>query len=312
MKLMIGLPWYSGPDDSTFPLYFDQMSYYGGLRERTLWRDRLGHDKFMELLPMMPPLDMMPGKDGSADPTEEDWKRLGKLELMISNYSRLSLVGKAREYIVDMCLDWDADYLLWWDSDMRFDHSTFLRLFRHDKPVVGALAFTARHPIHPVMYRVIEKWDSINKLDMIEGSDIVLDYPKDQLVGNEEVNGKLAMGAAMTLYDMKVFKQIPKPWFSSTGCGEDFFFSVRCHKYNIPIYIDTAVKTQHKEHSPRWADEESYWREREVARDSYVAQFGNNVGHIRDGELVQGKDIKQPSSNNKPEDVGVAMEGMIR
>jgi hypothetical protein len=284
MRLMIGLPWYMGPDDNTFPLYFDVMSYFGALRERSIWRDQVGKEEFDKI--KLPPLDENPGKDGSAEPTDKDWMKLGRFELMITNFSRTSLVGQAREMVVDTALDWEADYLFWWDSDMRFDHSAFLRLLRRNKPVVGGLAFTARHPIHPVMYRVIKKWDEVNGQEMVEGSDIVIDYPRDQLVGDDVVGGKLAMGTALTLYNMNVFKEIPKPWFSSTGCGEDFFFSCRCHEHNIPIFIDTAVKTQHKEHACRWADEESYWKEREIARDSYVHIFGEGVNRVKDGEVV--------------------------
>ena len=85
-----------GPDDNTFPLYFDQMMYYGALRERTIMRDVLGHSKFMELQESLPPLDESTDSDGSGNPTEDEWEKLGRLEIMLCNYSRTSLVGKAR------------------------------------------------------------------------------------------------------------------------------------------------------------------------------------------------------------------------
>ena len=277
MKLVIGLPWYVGPDDNTFPLYFDQMMYYGALRERTIMRDVLGHSKFMELQESLPSLDESPENDGSGEPTEEEWEKLGRLEIMLCNYSRTSLVGKAREIIVDNAKEWGADYLFWWDADMQFKHSAFLNLWRNQKPVVGALAFTARHPIHPVMYRIRQGWDSGNNATVIEGSDVVFDYPKDRLVGNNEVGGELAIGGGVVLYDMAVFNEIPKPWFSSTGCGEDWFFCYRCSEYNVDRYVDTRVKTLHKEHAPRWADEESYWHNIGHNIDEYKKIYGADL-----------------------------------
>jgi hypothetical protein len=264
----------------------DHMLYYGALAERSRWRSVLGHDEFMKRIGDISPIEQTHVDDESVMPTEEDWIRMGELEVMICNFSRTSLVGVARERIVEMAQDFKSDYLFWWDADMRFRHSTFLRLWRHQVPVVGALAFTAREPIHPVMYRIMEKWDPTNNMQMAVGSDIVFDYPRDQLVGSEDVGGELAIGGGVTLYDMRVFKQIPKPWFASTGCGEDWFFSHRCKNYKIKRYIDTATKTQHKAHAPMWCDEEVYWRSREASRDSYVQQFGEAIPPVKDGKSM--------------------------
>ena len=285
MKLVIGLPWYSGPDENTFPLYFDQMMYYGALRERSIWRDVLGKATFKEALPKLPPLNEM-SDDSRGDPTEADWDRLGRLEIAVCNYSRTSLVGLARELVVDAALEWGGDYLFWWDADMRFDHSAMLELWRRDKPAVGGLAFTARDPVHPVIFTMVKSWDKSSRMEKVEGSSIIFDYPKDSLIGNKEVGGELAFGAGVVLYNLNVFREIPKPWFASTGCGEDFFFCHRCSEFGVPRFVDTAVKTQHKAHAPTWIDEDSYWASREGSRDSYVGQFGESVNKIKNGKVV--------------------------
>jgi hypothetical protein len=277
MKLAIGLPWYSGPDDNTCPQYLDFMAYMGALRERTLVRRALGTEVFSRLNEELPPLDEAVGKkDGPGEPTEEDWERLGKLDIGLFNRSRISMVGKARELIVEDVLNWGGDFLLWWDADIRFPYSAFLQLLRNKKLVVGALAFTARHPIHPVIYRM-RTHDDENGVAIIDGSDVVMDYPRDQLISSEILGGPLAFGAGFVLYDMKVFRELPQPWFNSTGCGEDWFFCHRCDRFGIPRYVDSRVKTYHKEHQPRWACEETYWVERQAARQSYVDIFGENV-----------------------------------
>ena len=286
MRLVLGMPWYTGPDDNTFPLYFDQMMYFGALRERSMWVDALPAQDAKDVLLNLPSLDESGYDKGLADPTMEEWEKLGKLEIYLVNYSRTSLVGLARERIVDAALQVDADYLFWWDDDMRFCKDAFLRLWRHQKPVVGALAFTARRPIHPVIFRLTERWDSNNNSKVEEKNEIVMDYPKDQLIGSADIGGELALGAAVCLYDMRVFKEIEKPWFTSTGCGEDYFFSYRCKVHGIERYLDTSVKTEHLEHEPRWASEDSYWRDREAAHDQYVKEFGDVVKEVQNGEAV--------------------------
>lgn len=279
-KVVIALPWYTGPDECTFPLYFNLMNYFGALRERTLWRKQLGHERFMELLPNLPPLDETRGDKGRAEPTEEDWQRLGVLDLAMCNFSRTSLVGRAREHIAEKALELGYDYIFWWDDDMKFEYSTFLRLWRHQVPAVAALAFTARHPVFPVIYKILiadndtsvervastivkklrflqhdleigktlwekikinfglqvdtgnvftrEEWDYVNKVvRYLTGnkhsysSVPVFDYPREQLISGEDIGGELAFGSGVMLTDCEVFRRIPQPWFSSTGCGED-------------------------------------------------------------------------------------------
>ena len=293
MKLMIALPWYTGPDDNTFPLNFALMNYFGALRERSLWLDKLGPDKFFEVLEHgMPPLDETRGDDGLAEPTPEDWARLAPFQIGLANYSRCSLVGQAREMVVDASLDWDADGLLWWDSDMRFEYSAFLRLWRHKQPVVGALAFTAREPFHPVIYRIRMEEEEINgELGKKLTSDVVFKYPKNQLIGNDEIGGELAFGAGVMYTDVAVFKEIPKPWFKSTGCGEDWFFCHRCSHYGIPRHVDTGVKSQHKQHAPRWSDESTYEQSLQIMPQAYENTFGpiEDWKSVVDHQLAQVK-----------------------
>ena len=193
------------------------------------------------------------------------------------DYSRKSLVGAAREGVVDASLDFNADYILWWDDDMRFDPSVFIRLWRNQVPVVGALSFTARHPIFPVVYDIRMTKDQDNDGDDKLESDMVFNYPKDRLFGSDDIRGSLAFGAGVMLTETAVFKAMPKPWFNSTGCGEDWFFCHRCAIHGIPRFVDSRVKTQHKEHAPRWADEASYLEYRKSMPDAYEAQFGKVV-----------------------------------
>lgn len=283
-RLTLALPWYQGPDETTTPFNFQLQHYFAALRERSLWRAALGHERFMEILPTLPPLDETRGDDGRAEPTEDDWKRLGILEIMICDFTRTSLVGKAREGICEAALAYEGagtgakeNYILFWDDDMRYEYSAFLRLWRHRKPVVAALAFTARYPIHPVIYTILRKYDPINQQKVFEASTPIFDYPKNRLISDADVGGEIAFGSGVMLVDTKVFKEVPQPWFTSTGCGEDWFFCYRLAEHNIQRFVDTGVKSQHKIHMPRWADETMYWAQREQLHDGYIAAYGENL-----------------------------------
>lgn len=266
-KIALGLPWYGGPDVDTYPDYFEMMHFLGRTRERSIWFQRLkeqglSDEQILKDLPSVDPL--------STDPENEVQPSDGLFEFAIANQTRLSLPGLARERIVDSALKWGADWLFMWDYDMKFPLNTLLRLWRHNKPVVGALGFTARDPIMPCLYRIKEGFDPVQKTPTYD-SEVVYDYPRGKaLLSDEDIDGSLALGAGIVLYNMNIFRQIPKPWFNSTGCGEDWFFCVRCHLHGIPRYVDTSIPTQHKAHRASWYTGETYWKEREANPDIYA------------------------------------------
>ena len=201
---------------------------------------------------------------------------MGKLDIALIDYSQTSLVGKARDLIIEGALQWEADYVFMWDADMGFEYSSFLNLWRHNVPVVGALAFTSRPPFYPVIMRIIEQSHS-NDLPSFT-SEIVFDYPKDQLITNKDVGGAIAFGSGVILLNTAIFKQIPQPWFYSTGCGEDFHFCTRCHEYGIQRYVDTSVKTTHKRWDVDFISEEYYEKYKEENQQIYKDNWPETVG----------------------------------
>lgn len=271
-KIALGLPWYNGPDKDCYPLFFEIIEYFGRLKERSVLRNRLGAEQFDGIT--LPPLWK---EDPLADPTPAEWDALGEIQFGWADQGGLSLPGLARELCIESAQSWDADYIFFWDDDMKFPHSTFLQLWRHQKPVVGALAFTARRPFVPVIYRILETVDPLSGGIPKYESETILDYPKDRLITNKDVGGAIAFGSGVMLIDMKVFRQIPKPWFHSTGCGEDWYFCVRCHLNGIPRYVDTSLKTHHKGRQSVWVDEAIYDAERkaipEVYEKAYLAEI---------------------------------------
>jgi hypothetical protein len=274
-KILCGFPWYAGPDPKTYTSYFEITHYFGRLQERSMWMantpDRAYAQKMIDKLP---PLNLAGDDEGRAEYTWDDFDTFGELEFGQAEVSGYSLPGKAREMLVEAALTWGADYLFMWDADMLLLGSALLRLMRHKKPVVAALAFTSRFPPEPVIYRIKESKD---EKGLVFKSETVFDYPRNRLIGSEDVDGSLAFGAGVVLYNTNVFRQMGKPWFHSTGCGEDWMFCVRLHQNGIPRYMDTGVKTMHRKNEPQWVYEQEYDRARENHPDAYEKLMAVNT-----------------------------------
>ena len=262
-RIMIGLPWYGGPDVDCYPRYFEMLHYLGRLRERSLWLAAVG-EQGEKVMATLPPLDPWRVDGDQTEIVLED----GIFDFSLSDQTRLSLPGLARERLVDTALQYGADWLFMWDADMIFPWSTLLRLWRHNKPVVNALGFSARDPVVPCLYKIKEGFDTASRGPVYD-SEVIYDYPRNKLIGSEDVGGALAFGAGVLLVNLSVFRQIPKPWFNSTGCGEDWFFCVRCHLAGIPRYVDTSIKVLHKGHKVSWYSESFYEEERQLHPETY-------------------------------------------
>lgn len=224
------------------------MFYYGRLQERSQWLAI--HGLPAQQMTSLAPIDAT----GQADLTSAEDGIVFQFSTCIEMFC--SLPGLARERIVESCLEADVDYLFWTDDDMVFEPSTFLRLYRNQVDICAALAFTARKPITPVLYKFTEMVgeDGNPKLD----TQPILDYEPDAL---QRVD---AFGTGVFLAKADVYRKVGKPWYSSYGCGEDIFFSSRLREHKIPLHVDTRVKTHHRATVPLWHDESSYRAQRAV------------------------------------------------
>jgi len=241
LRIGLGLPWYDGADKDCVGAFLCFQHFLGRLQERLWWAN---HSRFLADTGI-PPLD----------PTQHDldvgWLDGTDLQFVICDAIGYSLPGVARERCIDLALQYQCDYILFWDADMIFTSDVFLRLLKHELPVVSALAFTARPPITPVIYKFTPMPDGGFQ------SDPVLNYKRDAL---QKVD---AVGFGVVLMQASVFRKVPKPWFSSPGVGEDIQFAAFCKRAGVDIYVDTSAKTVHKpRYAPEWHDEEMFLRDR--------------------------------------------------
>ena len=247
VRIAIGLPWYKGPDDTTFMPILGLQHYFGRIEVQSRLSPEEGRH-------------VSTGEDGAADlhHLDETLQEQVELDFCICVASNISLPGMAREIVVEQAINAGADVLFSFDYDMIVTPAAFMRLLLDvldptlDVRVVAALAFTGRLPLAPVIYEVKTAKDGRPHFD-----------PKHDYVRNalQKVG---AFGTGTFMANMEVFKAVPKPWFNvAGGMGEDLFFTgVRCFDHGVPVYVDTRAKVLHKPTVPvEFHGEEMYLRQ---------------------------------------------------
>jgi GT2 family glycosyltransferase len=164
-------------------------------------------------------------------------------------------VSAPRNYLTGKFVDdSSADWLLWIDSDMAWDHDALDLLLEVADPVtapiVGGLCFGASHDrLFPTIYQMTQTEDGRPTTCR------VTDYPDNGIVQCA------ATGAAFLLIHRSVLTAIRDwnfneafPWFQETElagqpAGEDLTFCLRAGICGFPVHVHTGVKIgHHKSH----------------------------------------------------------------
>jgi hypothetical protein len=120
-----------------------------------------------------------------------------------------SVITDARNRLVQIALEWGAEWLLWLDSDLSFPNDTLIRLLRHNLDIVGATYCQRAHP-----YSVMGHFKDGEKEDFSDVSLAETHY----------------LPGGLVLVRAEVYKKIPGPWY------EDYY------NHETPRLIE-AVKT---------------------------------------------------------------------
>ena len=148
-------------------------------------------------------------------------------------------IHKARQELMAACLyEYQDDFVLWLDSDMRFPKESLVHLIQHKVAMVGINYVRRRLPATPI---------TITKLGLGSGEKPERLYPNPDATGLVEVE---AIGFGMVLMRMADFKNLPPltqgAWFSTTylpetdqWIGEDVTFCELVRKkLGIKIMVD--------------------------------------------------------------------------
>lgn len=189
-------------------------------------------------------------------------------------YGTGGLIEARNQAVYDFLTEYpDVEWLFWLDTDMGFAPDVIEALIEsadpQERPIVGALCFSQqeiesdgmggrRTQPTPVVY----DWITV---DGQSGYAVRWDYPRDTVTQCH------ATGSACVLIHRSVFERIREKfgpvWYDrvpnpSTGqlFSEDLSFCVRAGALDIPVFVDTRVKTTHLKQT--WVSQDSYMRER--------------------------------------------------
>jgi len=149
-------------------------------------------------------------------------------------------IDTLRNDIVKKALMAGATRLIMLDVDMIYHPQTITRLLSHKLPVVGGLTFRRYPPFDALMLKVKPINEHVNGYESVE------EWGKNELI---EVD---ATGAGCLMFDMEIFKKMPRPWFrfqkqEETGSviGEDIGFCQELKAAGYRIFVDTSIPSDH-------------------------------------------------------------------
>lgn len=191
-----------------------------------------------------------------------------------------SVISENRNNIIKSAIKTGARYVLFIDTDMIFPPSAIQQLRSHGNRVMSGLAFAKQIPFVPNMYDRVEvggwkpivRWkerlrgDSpLLKVDCIGGAfmlikvdclkkipppwfaapsvkEHVMHEEVDKLF-NSKVKHEVIFDRLMAL--QRKFEHLGRETGEVAVLGEDYYFSEKCRRANIPIYVDTSLLLGH-------------------------------------------------------------------
>ena len=154
-----------------------------------------------------------------------------------------SLIYDSRNKLASYAIQMEADYVMWFDSDMVFEPDTMERMMRvlDEHPeisILSGLYFRRSSPFTPVAFDVLELNDD-NTCDFENMNEIP--------TGLKEIAG-CGFGCVLMRTDclFDIAGKYGGTWFSPLGnIGEDCAFCIRARAEGYKIYIDPSISVGH-------------------------------------------------------------------
>ena len=160
-----------------------------------------------------------------------------------------SLIYDSRNKLAGMAVEMDADYILWFDSDMTFQPDTLERMMKvlDEHPqidVLSGLYFRRGHPFTPVLF---------SKLDVNEEGNLDFEDVNELPDYLFEVAG-CGFGFVRRKTDMLLDiagKEGGGRWFTPiANSGEDCSFCIRARENGYRIFCDPNIHLGHMAYTP--------------------------------------------------------------
>ena len=183
----------------------------------------------------------VPCMDQVAAPFAQSLASLNKVGECAVSFMCNSLIYDSRNRLAKQAVDIEADYVMWFDSDMIFQPDTLQKLLDDDCDIVSGLYFRRLSPFTPVIFSSCEK-DSEGYYKWNDCTS----YP-------EEVFEVAGIGFGCVLVKTDVFLEMFGKFgdcFTPLGkFGEDLSFCFRAKELGYKIHCDPRIKCGHVSHS---------------------------------------------------------------
>ena len=151
-----------------------------------------------------------------------------------------TLIYDARNKLAQQAIDENVDYVLWLDSDVVFNESLLIDLFKaiEGRDFVTGVYHKRRPPYSPVIYKTIRLGIGADAY-----SEEYLDYPKNSIFEIDACGfGAVLMRAEM----LKTVVNKDNALFSPiAGYGEDISFCIRARRAGYKLYCDSSIQLGH-------------------------------------------------------------------
>ena len=189
----------------------------------------------MKILIAVPCMDQVPSQFAQSIAT------LNKVGDCVIAFQMGSLVYDARNSLALNAIKAEADYVMWFDSDMVFPSDTLERLImdRDKGDIITGVYYRRVAPYHPVLMDKLEISE-----DKCEWSDYI-DYPQDIFEVAGCGFGCVLVSAKVLL---EVFAEYGNMFAPINGVGEDLSFCWRARQLGYKIVCDPSVQCGHVGH----------------------------------------------------------------
>lgn len=144
-------------------------------------------------------------------------------------------IASVRNDIVEQALEAGCTHLLMADTDQVYPADTIQKLLSHGKGIVGVA--------------VHRRWPPFDLILMRGELGSYTHVPEDECYSGDLVPVD-ATGTGCVLFDMRVFLDIPRPWFefgrlNGKPIGEDIHLCSKARQAGFEIFVDTSIQVEH-------------------------------------------------------------------
>ena len=160
-----------------------------------------------------------------------------------------SLVYDSRNKLAGLAMQMDADYIMWFDSDMVFQPDTLERMMdvmdKHPEvDILSGLYVRRGAPFTPVIFSKLE----VNEHGELDWDDV--EHLPDELFEVAGCGFGCVLMKTDCLYEIAA-KENGGMWFTPiAGAGEDCAFCIRARNAGYKIYCDPNISLGHMAYTP--------------------------------------------------------------